>query len=99
MDARGDRDRSRCLLHDAHLELESRDYVNAEVRRELEPRLPARTKKSIELKWCNVSAVLDEADLPWVSGHKPLPHYQRKLRSAVDGWLQRNPKVHSRLRN
>ncbi len=74
-------------------ELDGRDYVKAEVRAELEPRLPARSPKSIELKWCNISAVLDESGRPWIAGFKPLPNYQRKLPAVIDAWLGRHAEV------
>lgn len=76
------------------LELNGRDFVKSDYRRRLEERLPARSKKSIEFKWCNTSAVLDEMGLPWIDGYAPMPNYQQKLReavvrNAVDRWLRR----------
>jgi|FLYL01.1.fsa_nt_gi hypothetical protein len=79
-------------------EREGRGFVKAEVRQELSPRLPGRSKRAIELKWCNVSAVLEEMGLPWVTGYKPLRHYQRRLAEVVESWLDRNPEAHRRLR-
>lgn len=74
-------------------QLEEREFVKADVRAQVSEALPARSKKSIELKWCNVSAVLAEMELPWLDGFRPLPHYQRSLREAVEHWLERNPEV------
>ncbi len=79
-------------------EKDGRGFVKAEVREALRDRLPVRSKKAIELKWCNISAVLEEMGLPWVTGYKPLPHYQRKLAGAVEAWLVRHPSVRQRLR-
>ncbi len=73
------------------LDLKGRDFVKADYRTRLEDELPVRSKKSIELKWCNVSAVLDEMNLPWVDGYKPMPHYQAKLGPMVVEWLHRYP--------
>jgi hypothetical protein len=78
-------------------EQEGRDFFKAEVRATLRNRLPARSKKAIELKWCNISAVLEEMGLPWVTGYKPLAHYQRKLAGAVEAWLGLHPMVRQRL--
>jgi hypothetical protein len=72
-------------------EREGHSFVKADVLAELSSRLPARSDSSIEMKWSNISAVLDEMDFPWVSGLKPLANYQQKLRGAVDQWLKRNP--------
>ena len=59
-------------------------FVKAEYRRKCEEQLPARSGKSIEYKWCNISAVLDEMGEPWIDGYKPLPNYQKSLRRAVE---------------
>lgn len=64
-------------------ELRGEVYVKSDVVRELAPLLPDRTRPSIERKFQNVSAVLDEEGLDWIDGYKPLPHYQSDLRSAV----------------
>ena len=78
-------------------EQDGRSFAKAEVREELSPRLPERSKKAIELKWCNVSAVLEGMGLPWVTGFKPLYHYQRRPAEVVAAWLERNPEVRERL--
>ncbi|MBX3032008.1 MAG: DUF3883 domain-containing protein [Chloroflexi bacterium] len=58
-------------------------YVKASVTRELGAILPARTKGSIERKFQNISAILDEVGLPWIDGYKPLSNYQDELAVAV----------------
>ncbi len=75
-------------------ELNGHDFVKSDYRRRLQEQLPVRSKKSIELKWCNISAILDEMGLPWIKGYVPMPNYQRKLReivqrAAIDDWLRR----------
>ena len=90
------------VVLDAYLEmlgwqLDGREFVKAEIRQQVEPRLPARSKKSIELKWCNISAVLDEMGLSWVHGYRPLPNYQRSLVEAVEGQLRLDPDLRRKL--
>ncbi len=58
-------------------------YVKASVIREVGQLLPARSKGSVERKFQNISAVLDEAGLPWIDGYKPLSNYQDELAIAV----------------
>ena len=73
-------------------ELKGERPNKAEVIRGLSAILSARNSGSIERKLQNISAVLDEQQHPWVEGYKPLPHYQRSLRGAVEtglgGWCQ-----------
>jgi hypothetical protein len=58
-------------------------YVKIQVVRALGQLLPARTPGSIERKFQNISAILDEAGLPWIDGYKPLSNYQEELGFAV----------------
>ncbi len=58
-------------------------YVKAGVTRDLGLILPARSKGSIERKFQNISAILDESGLPWIDGYKPLSNYQDELSAAV----------------
>lgn len=58
-------------------------YSKADVVRRLHSLLPARSPGSIERKFQNISAVLDEVGTEWIDGYKPLPHYQYALRRAV----------------
>ncbi len=78
------------------LDLNGLDFVKSDYRKRLHEDLPVRSKKSIELKWCNISAILDEMGLPWIGGYVPMPNYQQKLRetlrrTAVDEWLMQPP--------
>ena len=78
-------------------ELAGQRLVKADLLRDLERDLPARTRGSIEYKLANISAVMDESQLPWVEGYKPAPHYQRALLEvARDAW-RRNLRVAERL--
>jgi hypothetical protein len=67
------------------LEQRGERYSKAEVVRGLRPLLPTRTTGSVERKFQNISAVLEEGGLPWIDGYKPLAHYQHELRPAVLG--------------
>ena len=78
------------------LQLSGTTFVKVDHRRHIKDQLPARTNASIELKWCNLSAVLNEMGLPWVHGYVPRAHYQRKLKDVVvrritDEWLLQGP--------
>src|SRR5688572_28619496 len=78
-------------------------FVKSEIREAIAPYLPSRSSKAIELKWCNISAVLEERGMRWVDGYKPLPHLQHRLREIVDERL-RSPvplseAVAARMRN
>lgn len=73
------------------LEKRGVDVVKKEHVRRAGSLLPDRSAKSIEFKWCNISAVLDEVDLPWIDGYKPLPHYQQRLRQLTLHWLRNHP--------
>ncbi|WKZ81907.1 MAG: hypothetical protein QY307_07325 [Acidimicrobiia bacterium] len=72
-------------------ELAGASVTKAEHRRRAQRLLPGRTAKAVEYKWCNVSAVLSEASLPWIGGFKPLSNYQGRLRELVGAWLLEHP--------
>ena len=74
-------------------ELRGERPIKAEVVRELSQALPARTAGSIERKLQNVSAVLDERDVAWIDGYKPMSHYQSDLAHAVDRRLAVNRRL------
>ncbi|MCZ6834473.1 MAG: MvaI/BcnI family restriction endonuclease [Planctomycetota bacterium] len=57
----------------------------------LAERFPARTVKSFELKFKNISAILYEERLPYCRGLKPRSNYQRLLRLMVLDHLHRTP--------
>jgi len=64
-------------------EIRGERFSKADVARRLHGLLPSRSTGSIERKFQNISAVLDEAGLRWIDGYKPLAHLQYALRQAV----------------
>lgn len=79
------------------LENAEAQFVKSDHRRGAEVLLPGRSAKSIEFKWCNISAVLDESNLLWIKGFKPLSHYQERLRELTGLWLLEHPYLRSIL--
>ena len=73
------------------------DYVKAEHRRALRPRLDERSDGALEYKYQNLSAVLMELGLPYVEGYKPAGNYQQALRDAVDAYLRDEKQILARL--
>jgi hypothetical protein len=64
-------------------ELRAQPYVKAEHRRALLPFLDNRSEGAVEMKHCNISAVLDGAGLPYIHGYKPRKNVQELLRATV----------------
>lgn len=60
-----------------------REYVKAEVVRSVEKQLPRRSYGSIEFKFQNISAVLNDAGYDYIDGYKPLANYQDALAKRV----------------
>ncbi len=52
-----------------------------------------RSHRSVEFKYQNISAVLNELGLPWILGYKPKENYQNALFPAVDRYLSKNPGI------
>lgn len=50
-----------------------------------------RSRKSIEFKHQNVSAVLQGLGEDWIPGYRPAVHYQASLEDAVARWLVAHP--------
>jgi Protein NO VEIN, C-terminal len=50
-----------------------------------------RSNSSIEFKHHNISAVLEQLDLPWINGYKPRAHFQKTIINAIDRYLSRHP--------
>jgi len=50
-----------------------------------------RSNSSIEFKHHNISAVLQELDLPWINGYKPRSHFQKSIIDAIDRFILRHP--------
>jgi len=76
-----------CMLRQ---DLQGETYSKSAHRRELRQQLPERTDRAIEYKHRNISAVLEEMGLPYVSGYKPKAHLQNALRAQVESSLNNN---------
>jgi len=50
-----------------------------------------RSNSSIEFKHHNISAVLQQLDLPWINGYKPRDHFQKAIVNAIDRYLTQHP--------
>lgn len=68
-------------------ELSQQRYNKAALNRQLAERLPKRSPGSIEFKHCNISAILRDADCPYVPGYKPRSNYQAILADSVEKYL------------
>jgi hypothetical protein len=64
-------------------------FNKAEINRQLAQILVGRSKHSIERKHGNISAVLLELGYGYLSGYKPLPHYQNLLKSVIEDHIAR----------
>ncbi len=80
------------------LELQGKKYNKTEHRRLIMSSLDARSHGSIDSKHMNISALMIELGLPYISGYKPLKNYQRQLLpDAVLDYLVANPKLQALL--
>jgi len=52
-----------------------------------------RTHHSIEFKYQNISAVLDELGQPWIPGYRPKRNYQSAIFDAIDRYLTKHSDV------
>ncbi len=64
-------------------ELRGEAYSKSEHRRALVKLMSGRSEQSIEFKHANISAVLIELGIPYISGYKPRSNYQRLLAEVV----------------
>jgi hypothetical protein len=67
-------------------ELAGRPYIKARHSAALMARI-GRTHRSVEFKHQNISAVLDELGMPWISGYIPKRNYQNAIFAAIDRYL------------
>jgi hypothetical protein len=67
-------------------------YVKAAHRTALMGQI-SRSKRSIEFKHMNISAVLRELGVPWIDGYRPMPNYQRSIFAAIDRYLSSHPQA------
>jgi hypothetical protein len=77
-------------LHMLALELNGQQFNKTKRIHELMQRLDGRNKSSVEYKFRNVSAVMEELGWPAVTGYKSLPNYQLLLMEVVESQLQGN---------
>ena len=71
-------------------DIAGRPYSKSERNLQLRARIK-RSRKSIEFKHQNISAVLKGLGEDWIPGYKPAFHFQLSLIDAVLRWLKRNP--------
>jgi len=72
-------------------DLTGQPYVKRRAAERAEGLLNNRNHKSVEFKFSNVSAVLEDSHALFVEGYKPLPHYQQSLVEAVERYLDARP--------
>lgn len=87
----------RDYLEMLHKDLRGKSYSKTAHRKALQPMLDNRSNGSIEYKHQNISAVLLEIGLPYISGYKPAFNYQQQLKQAVLACIARNPADYDRL--
>lgn len=58
-------------------------YVKAEENRALQAKLPNRTASSIEYRWQNISAVLNENKRPYVTGYLPAQNVGANVKERI----------------
>lgn len=65
-----------------------RDFVKADIISELaDSALAGRTRSSIQFRFQNISAVMDEAGKPFVKGYVPAKHVGEPSRELIRGML------------
>ncbi|KVG79049.1 hypothetical protein WJ36_22320 [Burkholderia ubonensis] len=64
-------------------------FNKSEHNEQLRQKLRARSKGSVEMKHQNISAVLDQLDLPYIRGYKPRSNFQELLREVVIAYINR----------
>src|SRR5690606_10874071 len=73
------------------LELNGQTFNKSERIQALMRKLAGRNKGSVEYKFRNVSAVMQELEWPTVSGYKALANYQLLLLEVVEAQLKTRP--------
>jgi hypothetical protein len=77
-------------------ELQGRRYVKAQHNAALQSQI-ARGRASIEFKYCNVSAVLEELGQPIIRGYLPRANYQSSLVLGVQRYLECAPALEDQV--
>jgi len=78
-------------------DLSGRPYVKSRHSAALMARI-GRTHRSVEFKHQNISAVLDELGMPWISGYRPKSNYQNAIFGAIDRYLTQHPNIFESVR-
>ncbi len=47
-----------------------------------------RSRGSVEFKFQNISSWLEDMDMPWITGYKPLANRQQSLKTAIQSYLR-----------
>ncbi|KCZ51226.1 hypothetical protein HY3_12680 [Hyphomonas pacifica] len=71
-------------------DIAGRPYSKSDRNQQLRTRIE-RSRKSVEFKHQNISAVLKGLGEDWIPGYKPAFHFQLSLIDAVVRWFVRNP--------
>ncbi len=79
------------------LEAAQQGYVKSEFNAQLRPQLRNRSKASVELKYQNISAILNGLELPFIRGYKPRGNAQLLLRQVVQRFIQAQPALVSQV--
>lgn len=79
-------------------ELTGVDYIKAVENRAVD-KIINRGKGSIEFKYANISAALDEAGMVYIDGYKPRRNIQDSLRRAVAAYIDVHPYINTLMRN
>lgn len=74
-------------------ELSGQSYNKRALNRALMTQLDGRSASAIEFKHCNISAVLRDANCPYIDGYKPRSNYQQSLVEFVEELLLRSELV------
>ena len=74
-------------------ELEGKPFNKTKHRNNLSPMLANRSMGSIEFKHQNISAVMIDLGLPYISGYKPRGNYQRLLKEKTAACLDSFPEL------
>ena len=79
------------------LEAAQQRYTKTEFNAQLRQQLRGRSKGSVELKYQNISAVLNDLELPFIPGYKPRRNAQLLLRQAVQQFVLDQPGLLSQV--
>ncbi len=81
------------------LELAGKPFSKADFNRQVQT-VTHRTKGSVEFKFGNVSAVMDQLGLRWIQGYKPAPNAQAgAIKDAIEHQLASRSSLAARLRS